>query len=228
MSKASILAAALLLFSGVPTVAQTSLPNMKVVSVGDGDTLRVRNQQGQTVTIRLACVDAPELKQNPWGQQSKVRLQQLLPVGQSVQIRQIERDKYKRLVAEIFVNNRSVNLAMVQEGQAVVYRQYLQGCNSTKDQFLQAEVSAKSKKLAFWNQSQPVMPWDFRRGKKPTQATTTRSPQVQQCDQSYPDICIPPNSADLNCPDIPYRRFRVVPPDPHGFDRDGDGVGYER
>ncbi|WP_199349866.1 hypothetical protein [Nostoc flagelliforme] len=70
------------------------------------------------------------------------------------------------------------------------------------------------------------MPWDFRRGKKTTQATNTRS-QTQQC-PSYPDICVPPNSADLNCPDIPYRRFKVVPPDPHGFDRDGDGVGCER
>ncbi|MBD2452376.1 thermonuclease family protein [Nostoc sp. FACHB-152] len=226
MNKASILTVALLLFSGMPTVAQTKLPKMTVVSVGDGDTLRVRNQKGQPVTIRLGCIDAPELKQNPWGQQSKARLQQLLPVGQSVQVRQIERDKYERLVAEIFVNNRSVNLTMVQEGQAVVYRQYLQGCNSTKGQFLQAEADAKSKKLGFWNQSQPTMPWDFRRGKKPT--STTRSPQVQQCDLSYPDICIPPNSPDLNCSDIPYRRFKVVPPDPHGFDRDKDGVGCER
>ncbi|TLZ45127.1 MAG: thermonuclease family protein [Methanobacteriota archaeon] len=31
----------------------------------------------------------------------------------------------------------------------------------------------------------------------------------------------------LNCPDIPYRRFRVLPPDPHHFDIDGDGVGCE-
>lgn len=70
MNKASILAAALLLLSGVPTLAQTNLPKITVVSVGDGDTLRVRNQQGQTITVRLGCVDAPELKQNPWGQQS--------------------------------------------------------------------------------------------------------------------------------------------------------------
>lgn len=228
MNKASILAAALLLLSGIPTTAQGRLPSMIVVSVGDGDTLRVRNQQGQPITIRLGCVDAPELKQNLWGQQSKTRLQQLLPVGQLVQVRQIERDKYKRQVAEIFVNNRSINLTMVQEGQAVVYRQYLQGCAKTKDQFLQAETDAKSKKLGFWNQSQPVMPWDFRRGQKPTLGTTVRSPQVQQCDLSYPDICIPPNSADLDCPDIRYRRFKVIPPDPHGFDRDGDGVGCER
>ncbi|NDJ25761.1 nuclease [Nostoc sp. B(2019)] len=227
MNKAAIIAASLVLISGIPTVAQGSLPRMTVVSVGDGDTLRVRNQQGQPITIRLACVDAAELKQNPWGQQSKTLLQQLLPIGQSVQVRQIERDKYKRLVAEIFVNNRSVNLAMVQDGQAVVYRQYLQGCTNTKEQFLQAEANAKRDKLGFWNQSQPVMPWDFRRGKKNTQPTTKRSP-VQECDKAYPDICIPANSADLICSDIPHRRFKVIPPDPHGFDRDRDGVGCER
>jgi micrococcal nuclease len=223
MNKATIIAAFLLLLSGMPTVAQTNFTKMTVISVGDGDTLRVRNQQGQPVTIRLGCVDAPELKQNPWGQQSKTRLQELLPVGQSVQVRQIERDRYKRLVAEVFVNNRSVNLAMVQEGQAVVYRQYLQGCNSTQDQYLQAEADAKVQKLGFWNQLQPMMPWDFRRGQKSTQEN-----QAQECDQSYPDFCIPPNLPDLNCSDIPYRRFRVIPPDPHGFDKDKDGIGCER
>ncbi|ABA25001.1 SNase-like nuclease (plasmid) [Trichormus variabilis ATCC 29413] len=226
MNKAVILAAFLMLISGVPTIAQTSLPNMTVVSIGDGDTLRVRNQQGQAITIRLACVDAPELKQTPWGQQSRTRLGQLLPLGQSVQVRSIESDKYKRLVAEVFVSNRSVNLTMVQEGQAVLYRQYLKGCDRTKDQFLQAEANAKQQKVGFWNQSQPVMPWDFRRGKKNTAPTIERS-QQQQCDRSYPDFCIPPNAADLDCPDIPYRRFRVNQPDPHGFDRDRDGIGCE-
>ncbi|WP_414543643.1 thermonuclease family protein [Nostoc sp. CCY0012] len=112
---------------------------------------------------------------------------------------------------------------MVQEGQAVVYRQYLQGCNSAKDQYLQAEADAQVQKLGFWNQLQPVMPWDFRRGQKSTQEN-----QVQECDPSYPDFCIPPNLPDLDCCDIPYRRFRVNQPDPHGFDRDKDGIGCER
>jgi hypothetical protein len=47
------------------------------------------------------------------------------------------------------------------------------------------------------------------------------------CDPSYPDVCIPSPPPDLNCDDIPYRRFRVLPPDPHGFDRDKDGIGCE-
>ena len=50
-----------------------------------------------------------------------------------------------------------------------------------------------------------------------------------ECDPSYPTVCIPPISVygDLDCRDVPYRRFQVVPPDPHGFDGDYDGVGCE-
>lgn len=67
----------------------------------------------------------------------------------------------------------------------------------------------------------------------PTRAPTARpaAPQPvapqQRCDPSYPDFCLPVGIGDLNCPDIPYRRFTVVGSDPHGFDRDNDGVGCE-
>lgn len=47
------------------------------------------------------------------------------------------------------------------------------------------------------------------------------------CDPAYPTVCIPPFPPDLNCGDIPFRRFTVLAPDPHNFDRDGDGVGCE-
>ena len=48
------------------------------------------------------------------------------------------------------------------------------------------------------------------------------------CDPSYPDFCIPPPPPDLNCRDVrPHRDFTVLAPDPHGFDRDRDGIGCE-
>lgn len=47
------------------------------------------------------------------------------------------------------------------------------------------------------------------------------------CDSSYPEVCIAPPPPNLNCGDIPYRRFKVLRPDPHGFDRDGNGIGCE-
>jgi len=46
------------------------------------------------------------------------------------------------------------------------------------------------------------------------------------CDPSYPDFCIPPYPPTLDCKDVPSN-FRVVGEDPHGFDRDRDGIGCE-
>jgi micrococcal nuclease len=47
------------------------------------------------------------------------------------------------------------------------------------------------------------------------------------CDPSYPGVCILPYPPDLDCGQVGFRRFQVIPPDPHGFDGDGDGVGCE-
>ena len=44
---------------------------------------------------------------------------------------------------------------------------------------------------------------------------------------SYPTVCIPPPPSDLDCGDVPYRNFPVLPPDPHNFDADNDGIGCE-
>ena len=55
--------------------------------------------------------------------------------------------------------------------------------------------------------------------------TATRDPSA--CHPSYPTVCIPPPPPDLNCSDIPYRNFKVLPPDPHGFDGNKNGIGCE-
>ena len=47
------------------------------------------------------------------------------------------------------------------------------------------------------------------------------------CDPSYPTICLPSPPPDLNCPQIPYNDFVVLPPDPHRLDADKDGIGCE-
>jgi hypothetical protein len=55
-----------------------------------------------------------------------------------------------------------------------------------------------------------------------------RSTPNQGCDPSYPDVCISPPPPVLNCLNVfPDRNFRVIPPDPHGFDGDRDGIGCE-
>ena len=60
-----------------------------------------------------------------------------------------------------------------------------------------------------------------------SQAFQSDSSSQVGCDSSYPEICITTYSAKLSCGDIPFRNFKVLLPDPHGFDSDGDGIGCE-
>lgn len=57
--------------------------------------------------------------------------------------------------------------------------------------------------------------------------TASPTPVPPSCDPSYPTVCIAPPPPDLNCADVPYKKFQVLEPDPHGFDNDNDGVGCE-
>ena len=62
----------------------------------------------------------------------------------------------------------------------------------------------------------------------PTSAPApSTAPASSNCDPSYPGVCIPPPPPDLECPEIPHRNFTVLPPDPHRFDADKDGIGCE-
>jgi micrococcal nuclease len=61
-----------------------------------------------------------------------------------------------------------------------------------------------------------------------TMQTSSSSPEGgAECDDSYADVCIPPYPPDLDCGEITERNFAVTGSDPHGFDREGDGLGCE-
>jgi len=63
---------------------------------------------------------------------------------------------------------------------------------------------------------------------KPAPKPPAPKPAPRDCDPSYPTVCIPSAPPDLDCGDIPHKRFPVRAPDPHGFDgNDNDGVGCE-
>lgn len=130
------------------------------MSVGDGDTIRVSRDE-ETITVRLACIDAPEMAQAPYGQQSKTQLQSLLSANPEVVLRTIDIDRYDRLVAEIFSQGVNINLSLVQSGYAVAYRRYLDNCD--RSSYLDAEQSAQDNGLAFWSNPNLMMSWDFRR-----------------------------------------------------------------
>jgi len=128
-------------------------------------------------------------------------------------------------VGEVFVGDRSINLTLVQAGAAVVYRQYLKGCAGNENQSLTAEQQARSQRIGFWNQPNPVIPWDFRRG---TEARKLPASTQKPVGQKFP-ACV---NLDCNCSDFESRAqvdavFRAYPGDPFKLDGDSDGVPCE-
>jgi len=77
------------------------------------------------VTVRLACFDAPETAQAPYGAKARATLQALAPVESTVAIQGSKKDRYGRTIAEVLKGRTNVNLEPVRRGDAFVYRQYL-------------------------------------------------------------------------------------------------------
>jgi len=198
-----------------------------VLSIGDGDTISVL-ERGQKLTVRLACIDAPETAQKPFGVDSRNQLKALLPLGSTVSLRVQAVDRYGRSVAEVIGNKGMVNLAMVQSGQAFVYRQYLGRCD--RGAYLAAERQAQSLRLVV----RVVLggiggPWDFRHGGAghrsagavqgaATSSVSTFSPQAGQ-----------PSGAKATCKQIgSLARAQELLWQGHSYlDRNGDGVACE-
>lgn len=134
-----------------------------LISVGDGDTIRVATTSGEKVTIRLACIDAPETAQGESGAQATAALRQLL-AGGVVEIRPQTVDRYGRTVAEVVSSGRNVNLELVKSGAAYVYRQYLAGCD--QGAYLGAEREAEMWRRGVWRPgTNEQRPWDFRKSR---------------------------------------------------------------
>ena len=134
----------------------------RVVSIGDGDTIRI--QHGDKLeTIRLACIDAPEMAQVPYGDQARRYLQIRLPLQRQVTIHPLNTDRYGRTVAEV-IGDVNLNLALVEDGQAFVYPKYLGQCDA--NEYLDAEYRASRHRFGIWRVPGGIeRPWLFRHGR---------------------------------------------------------------
>ena len=79
-----------------------------------------------------------------------------------------------------------------------------------------------------WAELHPLYRWGHQDGSPiPAGSPTPGFSPAGGCSPAYPTVCIPPPPPDLNCSDIPFRRFKVLPPDPHHFDGNNNGIGCE-
>jgi micrococcal nuclease len=201
--------AAIVTSAGATSTSAVSPPsNALVTRVVDGDTVEV-DFRGRTLTVRLIGIDTPESVAPGEPVQcfaiaaSSYTTERL--EGERVRLQfDVERiDPYGRTLAYMWLGGELYNETLVRAGYAFVTT-YPPNVRYV-DRFRAAQREARSADRGVWD----------------------RCVHEGACDPAYPDGCIPPPPPDLDCSDIDQRRFTVLPPDPHNFDGDRNGVGCE-
>ena len=229
---------------------------VQLISVTDGDTIRV-DVGGRNEPVRLILIDTPETNDpnnapECYGQEATSYLDLLLSLGGDLYLESdvSDRDQYDRLLryawldfgdGEVYL----VNEAMVRSGFAA--QSTFPPDVKYEEEIREAARFAREHGYGLWagcltdgegdtnelsdGQSIVAAPEAEPAAvvAEPIQDAPEPAPVSEECEASYPDVCIPPAwvSGDLDCGDVGARRFTVYPPDSHGFDGDYDGVGCE-
>ncbi len=93
-----------------------------IINVVDGDTVHLLNDNQEKLKVRLHHIDAPELDQS-YGKESKFALEQLI-LNKKVTVISDKKDKYKRLLGVISLDEVDVNLEMIKAGAAWHFKKY--------------------------------------------------------------------------------------------------------
>ena len=187
----------------------------KITKIVDGDTIYLKDYK-----IRLSLTDTPE-KGKKGFKDATYFTKKLCPLGSTITVDQDDKqpyDKYKRVVGKVTCSGKVLNSELLYNGHANILKQYC-----SKSEF-SSEPWAKK-----FGCTQTVQ---MKENKQPSSQPPTSVPPTptkeNRCDPSYPTVCIPPPPPDLDCGDVPYSNFKVLPSDPHNFDGDKDGIGCEK
>jgi len=178
-----------------------------VTQVIDGDTIRVDGQ-----SIRFTLASTPEFNEFG-GPEARNFIEEVCPVGSPALVDEDDgqtEGSYGRIVGVIYCNGINLNEAVLDANLG-----YLASGFCDKSEF---SNTAWAQKHGCITTSQIEIP---------PQVILEPTQTKQSCDPSYPDFCIPPPPPDLDCKDIPSKKFTVLQPDPHRFDGDKDGIGCE-
>ncbi|MBJ7513624.1 MAG: thermonuclease family protein, partial [Acidimicrobiia bacterium] len=229
----------------LPSIATTAPPSAPTTSPAQGATLPAgddatitRHVDGDTIyvsglgSMRLIGIDTPETKDprtvvECFGKEASNHLAALLPIGTRVRVTyDVERtDRYNRVLGYLYRSSDAlfINAAMIIEGFAAAYRYPPNVANA--DWFSALDRQAREANVGLWAACGGINTPASGAGSGSTTTTAGGTSSGTDCSPSYPGVCIPPAPPDLDCGDVTYKRFVVLPPDPHNFDGNADGIG---
>ena len=131
----------------------------KVISVTDGDTIKILYEKKKVYKIRLNDIDAPEKKQ-AFGNKSKENLAKYI-AGENVRVEYYKLDRYKRILGTVYFKDKDINKQQIIDGYAWVYKKY-----SKNNEYINQERISKNHKRGLWKDEKPIEPWEYRKMKK--------------------------------------------------------------
>ncbi len=143
----------LVIFVCWPTISSAGL--FKVVRVYDGDTIKAVGYDIE-IKVRLVGIDAPETSKGkrkpgqPFGRKAEKHLAALV-LNKIVDIKGYGSDRYGRILAEIYIDDKNINLEMVKTGYAEVYSGRPPRGLYMKE-YQKAEVWARNSGQGIWSQ----------------------------------------------------------------------------
>lgn len=153
-------------------IAQYAKNNVKqysgrIVAISDGDTVQIQDTHGQKHRVRLAFIDAPEMKQTA-GTESLKNLQKMFrsqkTVQVQVQVQVTDIDQYQRQVAIVWQGDVDMNAMQLAQGFAWHYDSIAKK-QQKPDAYRYYQClhqEAKKQRLGLWRNSKAQAPWAFR------------------------------------------------------------------
>ena len=172
-----------------------------VTKVIDGDTLDVTTIEGETITVRLALIDAPETDESGFDEAKNFMTEQCLDKNAEVDPDNNQGLTYGRTVAVVYCEGVNVNEAILDNGFADVYQDF-------------CDVS----EFADSN-------WAQEHGCSSNNSNKDNEDKVES--SGINNNQLDNNGKDLDCKDFGEKNIPVGGNDPNNLDADGDGVGCE-
>ena len=172
-----------------------------VTKVIDGDTLDVMTPERETITVRLALIDAPETNEPGFDEARNFMTEQCLDKNAEVDPDNNQGLTYGRTVAVVYCEGINVNEAILENGFADVYQDF-------------CDVS----EFADSN-------WAQEHGCLSNNSSKDKGDNIDS--GSINNNQLDNDGKDLDCKDFDEKNIPVGDNDPNDVDADGDGIGCE-
>ncbi len=180
-----------------------------VTKVIDGDTLDVVTREGNTITIRLALIDAPERDESGFNEAKNFITEQCLNKNAEVDPDNNQGLTYGRTVAAVYCEGVNVNESILDNNLADIYQSFC-GISEFADTKWAQEHGCSN------NRSD-------NRGDENEKGDPAETDSINNDNR----VDILDTSRDLDCKDFDEKNIPVGEDDPHNLDGDGDGIGCE-